>query len=214
MSTLIELRNEVIAHGPDIGPVFTLADITKYLNHALRRVARRIDFYAEEAAQTITTIAGTASYAWAGDFGRLRYVFDAEEDRALDEVALRALDEAAPSDGRPTFYALSGAGYVLYPVPDATYELTARYWALPALMADDTDTPGIPEDFHELLPFYALKRCYEREDDAEMAAYWEGRWEAGLREMEADVKFPSADGPRRIPSAWPEAAGGPRYRFP
>lgn len=214
MSTLLELRDEVVAHGPDVGPVFTLDDITKYLNHGLRRVARRIDFYSEESAQTITTVAGTAFYAWEADFGRLRWIADGENNRTLTEGSLRTLDELPASDGRPTAYALSGTGFLLYPTPDAAYELTARYWALPALMAADSDVPAIPEDYHELLPFYALKRCYEREDDADMAAYWESRFEAGLREMEGDVKFPSADGPRRIPSAWPAPSNIPRFQVP
>ena len=203
MSTLIELRNEVIAHGPDVGMVFTLDDITKYLNFALRRIARKVDYYVEESAQTITTVAGAAAYGWAADFGRLRYVLDASEARTLVEASQRTLDETTPSRGRPTIYARSGSGLLLYPTPDAAYTLTVRYWALPALMVADADEPGIPEDYHELLPFYALKRCFEREDDAEMASYWEQRWLDGLRDMRIDVRFPSADGPRRIPSVWP-----------
>lgn len=202
MSTLAEMRAEVLAHGPDIGPVFTVGDINEFLNQALRRLSRRINFHAEETAATITTVAGTSTYPWPTNMGRLRYLVDLDSQQALEPRPVRWFDEISPVSGRPEAYALLGESFVLHPIPDAAYQLTVRYWALPARMTSDSDEPGIPEDYHHLLPFWALKRCFEREDDGDMAAYWEARWEQGLREMEADVVFPSADGPRRVTSAW------------
>ena len=214
MSTLIELRNEVAAHGFDVGSVFTLDDFTKYLNFAMRRVARKVDFYAEEASQAFVTVAGTASYSWPTDLGRLRYVQLVDDTTVLDVVRRRDLDNTPASTGKPSCYALAGAGIVLYPTPDAAYDLLLRYYALPALMSADSDVPAIPEDYHEALTFYALKRCCEREDDGEMAAYWEQRWELALRDMRSDVKFPSSDGPRQVESMWPTGSSRPRYVIP
>jgi hypothetical protein len=214
MSTLIDLRNEVLAHGFDVGSVFTLDDITKYLNFAMRRVARKVDYFTEETAQSFTTVAGTSSYSWPADLGRLRYLLLPDDQTVLGVLRMRDLDGSATATGKPSCYALSGSGVVLYPTPDAAYELTWRYYALPSLMTADADVPSIPQDYHEALVFYALQRCYEREDDAEMAAYWSQRWELALRDMRSDVKFPSADGPHQIDSMWPAATSAPRYVIP
>lgn len=214
MSTLIELRNEVLAHGFDVGQVLTLDDVTRYLNIALRRVARKIDFYAEESSQAFATVAGTAAYAWPTDLGRMRYLRLVDDAVVLTPTRLREVDSSAASTGKPRLYALSGAGVMLYPTPDAAYNMMLRYYALPALMVADTDVPAIPEDYHSSLTFYAIQRCYEREDDAQMGQYWEGRWLAALADMRADVKFPSADGPRRIDSMWPTEPSMPQFVLP
>jgi hypothetical protein len=214
VSTLIELRNEVLAHGFDIGSVLTFDDVTKYLNFALRRIARKIDYYTEESSQSFSTVAGTAAYAWPTDLGRMRYIRLDDDATVLGAVRLRDIDGSAVSSGKPTVYALSGAGVVLYPTPDAAYSMLLRYYALPALMSADSDVPSIPEDYHETLTFYALKRCCEREDDGEMATYWEQRWDLAVRDMRSDVKFPSSDGPRQVDSMWPTTSSQPRYPIP
>lgn len=207
MSTLADLRSEVTGHGFDVGFAVALTDVDRYLNEAQRRVARQIDYYAEEAQQDFATVTSTATYAWPTDLGRIRYLRNVDDSTILGMARLRVIDSWAPSNGKPYLYAVDGPALTLYPTPDAAYNLELRYWALPPLLVADSDTPALPSDYHEILTYYAIQRCFEREDDQQMGAYWEGRWLQALSEMKVDVKFPSADGPRQVQSMWDSGTG-------
>lgn len=46
---------------------------------------------------------------------------------------------------------------ILYPVPsDTSFTVTADYYSKPQVLALDTDTPNMPEEFHELILYRAL----------------------------------------------------------
>jgi hypothetical protein len=197
---LHELRGEVLAHGFDQGQY--AGRVMVYLNDAVRLFARRIQFYADEAAQPISTVAAQAVYGWPADLGKARYLRDVERGVTLVVVRLREIDEQPPSSGRPLLYALSGPGIVLWPTPDAAYDLALRYWRLPATLVADLDEPGIPADYHHALIYYALGRCYASEDDAQMSQFWSGQWQQALRDAAIDLRFPSSDRPRHVPSMW------------
>lgn len=206
MSTLIDLRTEVANHGFD--PNQYLARINTYLNDAMRSIARKIHYYQDEATQAITTVQGQKNYPWPTDFGKARDVSNPDRGRALRLVRLRDLDDSPQgATGTPYFYAVEGATMRLYPTPDNVYSLVMRYWSLPALMVADTDVPGLPLDYHHILSFYALQRCYENEDALDAAQYWQGQWTAALKDMATDVKFPSSDGPRQVAGMWNDGDG-------
>lgn len=197
---LLDLRTEVLAHEVNA----SVDRVNAFLNNGLRNLARRVNFWAESAQQTITTVAGQASYPWPDDFGRARYLRDTDPSspHTLKAVRLRDIDESVVSTGRPYFFAVDGPAMLLYVTPDQEYDLELRYWKLPPLLVEDTDIPAIPDDYHRTLVYYALQRAYESEDDMEMGQYWAGQWAQGLREMANDVKFPLTDSPRRIRDMW------------
>lgn len=199
---LLDLRNEVLAHEVNS----SVDRINGFLNSALRSIARKVDYYADEAEQAITTVAAQAAYPWPADFGRARYLRDTDPatPRTLQAVRLRQIDEAAVRTGRPYVYAVDGPAILLYPTPDTAYTLSMRYWSLPALMVSDTDVPALPDDFHSILPYYALQQCYATEDDMEMSQFWGQQFAQGLRDMAVDVKFPSTDSARRVKDMWGE----------
>lgn len=209
---LLELRAEVLAHG--FAQAQYAGRVVVYLNDALRLFARRIQFYAEEAAQTIPTVAGVATYAWPADFGKGRYLLDTDTDRTLESVRLRALDTVPSSTGRPVLYALSGPSVALWPTPDAVYNLLLRYWRLPPVLVADADEPAIPLDYHQALIYYALGRCFASEDDTQMAQYWSGLWQQALHDAAVDLRFPSSDRRGRVPSMWDDDAVAPGWSMP
>lgn len=211
MSTLADLRTEVYNHG--FAANVYASRVTGYLNEALRAASRKVDYFQDETVEAFATVAGQAAYPWPTDFAKLRYLRDADLAQTLQLAPIRVVETSPAANGRPDTYALAGSTLVLYPTPDAVYNLQLRYWQLPALMAADGDTPSLPADYHRLLVYYALQRCYECEDDAELAQYWQGQWAAALRDMAADVKFPSTDGPRQVPSMW-DGDNTPAWRFP
>lgn len=205
MSTLVQLRTEVLGHG--FAQNTYLGRVNGYLNDALRIVARKVRHYSEETEQAIVTVAGTASYPWPTDLGKLRSLRNKDDAVMLRRLSIRDIDEHLAVSGKPAGYAIYGTVVIVYPTPDSAYNLGLRYWRLPALMVADLDEPDLPDDYQRVLVYYALQRCYESEDDSEMAAYWRDQFAGALADMAADVRAPSNDGPRQVRSMW--AADGP-----
>lgn len=190
----------MLAHGFD--PTAFSSRINQYLNDAQFLVARRVDYYVDEAVDQFTTTSGTATYPWPTNLARMRSLFDTGRNVELEFVSIRDIDRSGPVQGAPSFYALTGSNVQLYPTPDNAYALEMRYWQLPSTLVVDTDTPSIPADWHHLLWVYATAICYEAEDDPQMGQYWMGRFNNELAMFAADQKFPDSDGPVQARGMW------------
>ncbi len=197
---LIGLRQEVLNHGFD--PNVFNARINQYINDGLALVARRVNYYVDDATDAFPTVAGTATYPWPANFARMRSLFDTDRNRELQYVSIRQIDQSSTASGAPFYYALVGENVQLYPVPDAVYDLEMRYWMMPPKLNTDPEVPSIPDDWHWLLWVYGTWQCYEAEDDAQMGQYWQQRFNTGLSMFAADVKFPDADGPTIAAGMW------------
>ena len=197
------IRAEVLAHGFD-PTQFGSARINQYINDGQNLICRRVDWYTDETVQDISTVAGTAVYAWPADFARGRSLRNTALNQELQEVSLRDIDRASSSQGSPTVYAIDGPNIHLYPTPDGAYPLELRYWKLPPALVNDTDIPVIPADWHSLLWVYACWIAYEAEDDPSMGQYWQQRFNTELSEFSADVKFPTTDYPTQAAGMWDE----------
>jgi hypothetical protein len=199
---LADLRTEVLGHG--FGPVqFPVARLNQFLNEGYGIVNRRVGFYAAESTQSLRTAAGTATYPWPPDLVRLRSLKDSDRNLLLQPVLVDDLDRSNPTtQGAPYCYALQGPNVRLYPTPDAAYNLSVRYWRSPPQLVADSDVPWFPPDWHSLLVFYALKRCYAGDDDMPQAQYWTGEFNNMLSQFAADVKFPSTDQVHVVRGMW------------
>ena len=202
---LSAIRGEVEARGFD--PVQYGARITQFINDGQNLIARRCQYYVNETTFAFNTTTGTAVYSLPTNFARVRELFATDVNQIIRPVGLRDIDGSYPVQGRMYYYALDGANMHLYPAPDNAYPLELRYWAMPAALVNDTDVPNLPVDWHPMLWIYATWMCYEADDDANMGAYWENRFEKTLAEFEADAKFPSTDYPNQIQSMWGEENG-------
>src|SRR5437868_6924011 len=105
---LLALRNEVLNHGFD--PITFSARITTYLNDAQNLIARRTDYYVDEASQTITTVNGTSNYSFPADFAKVRSVDDLDRQTELQYVNLRDIDRSSTVTGTPNYYAIDSSG--------------------------------------------------------------------------------------------------------
>lgn len=197
---LAQLRTEVLNRGFD--PTVFSSRIVTYLNDAQNEIARRVNYYGDEALQPIPTVAGTTMYAFPADFARARELVDIDRHTPLEYVGLRDIDRSPTTVGIPNFYAIDGPNIHLYPTPDGLHNLILRYWKMPAQLVNDGDVPSIPNDWHNLLWVYATFICYESEDDAAMGKYWSDRWEMELRKFTADQRFPDSDGPHVVKGMW------------
>jgi len=64
----------------------------------------------------------------------------------------------AQSDGQPINFTISPANeLMLGPKPDAIYTVLGEYQKSNQILALDADTPEMPEDYHMLIVWYALK---------------------------------------------------------
>lgn len=213
---LLQLRSEVLAHGFD--PVQYGARVNNYLNDAAYLIARRVDYYVNEAVLQIATTAGNNTYQLlpggiAGSAGtelseatpiaRIKSVFDNDRRVELAAVSERQIDRSPNTQGAPLYYAVLYAGNLeLYPTPDGVYNIRVRAWTLPPKLVNDTDVPKMPEDWHRLLWYYAVAECYNSDDDLGTGGQWMQRFTEGLAEFAADQKFPSTDGPTQAADMW------------
>jgi hypothetical protein len=119
----------------------------------------------------------------------------------LTPIGLRALDRSGSSQGTPTHYAQNGANFQLWPVPNDVYTFECRYWKIPTPLVADTDVPIIPPMWHWLLWSWATAQAFRAEDDVQRAGAWDTRFQKGLSDFVASVKFTS-DMPTRAASMW------------
>ena len=199
--SLLDLRTEILNHGFD--PInFPASRLNRYINDGLSLIARRVDYYADESSQTFQTTAGNGTLLYPTDLARLRTLFDTDRNLEITQVSQRMIDRSPVTQGQPLYYSDGKTGLTLYPTPDGVYNLLLRYWQMPATLVNDTDTPSLPTDWQHLLWVYATWICFESEDDAQMAQYWQQRFNAELSEFAADQKFPSTEYPSQAESMW------------
>src|SRR5580704_2340688 len=199
---LAALRTEVLNHGFDAG-VYG-ARINQFINDANQLACRRAAYYNDESTLDFSTISGTSLYPQPSDWARDRSIRETDTQMELTQVSLRDIDQSPTATGAPLFYSLDGTNYHLYPTPDQAYPMEIRYWKLPALLVNDTDTPAIPDTYQRMLIYWGCKECFAADDDTQMSQYWEQQFNMVLAEFQADVKFPTDDAPNQIRSMWPE----------
>lgn len=197
---LIQLRTEALAHGFDSAQYGSRID--QYINDCLMKIATEVNYYQDEATQTFATVAGTDVYAWPAGLAEIRSLFDTDRQVEIEYASVREMDRSVKVNGTPLWYSLTGQNIRLYPIPDMVYNLELRYWQLPATLVNDTDIPALPIQWHRILWMYAVWQCFEGDDDAQLGAYWAGRFNAEFSDFKADVKFPDADGPAVASSMW------------
>jgi hypothetical protein len=195
-----QLRSETLANGFD--PVqFGSGRIDTFLNDGYQQICSAVNFTGDEATQDFSTVAGTATYPQPLDASDIRSLRDTGRHLELHAVSLRRMDRTAGSPGAPSTYALNGANFQLWPVPDGVYPLECRYWKIPALLFADTDVPIIPPMWHWLIWTWAVAQAFRAEDDIQRAGAWDQRFQKGLSDFSAAVKFTS-DQPTRAESMW------------
>lgn len=189
-------------------------DAGRFINQALGRLHRALRLPTTDARAIVTTTAGTNVYPPPDDFVALA------DDEAilygtdvLEPVDISELDQVPAISGVPRLFALSENLILLYPNPDAAYELTMRYRAVQTLSAD-ADVPVLPGDQHPYLGWYARAKLYLLTDDPDM----HGAIMATLpRELQGEnlaagqLRVPRT---RQIPGTWSRMPAGPRFHHP
>jgi hypothetical protein len=180
--------------------------VGQYVNEAVHRIARRAHIPSLEQTQSISTVAGTSTYALTTDDIRVLSISNTTDRDALDEADIDDIDEYVLASGKPVMFALSANSLALYPTPDGVYPLQVRYLKDPTF-ANPTDTTtdvGLPDDYADLLVTYARMRLFRAEDDFDAAGQYKVEFDNDLRALKSDLQRQS---PRRI-----RRVGDGRYR--
>jgi hypothetical protein len=201
-----ELKTEVLAHGFD-PTQFGASRIVRYINDGQAMIARRIDYYVDEASTPVVTSAGVATFSVPSDIGRSRDLIDTDLSRPLQAVALKYIDSSYPRSGTPLVYALDGINFRLFPTPDGVHNLLFRYWKLPTDLVNDTDIPSLPVDFHQCLWMYAVAQSYKSEDDFTMGQQWMNDFTLRISQLAYDLKSINGDAPTQAQSMWQTTTG-------
>jgi hypothetical protein len=120
-------RSDLTSQIPDF---ISLAEIRLNRNLRIRQMLQNA---------TAQTTGGDATVGLPSDFLELRDIYIAGNPRiTLSYLSPSAFSRDARADqsGRPVFYTLSGAEFVLAPLPDTNYTLTMLYFAKPTALSD------------------------------------------------------------------------------
>ena len=178
--TFLELTNRVLRriNQAEITDTATVSGgshahiITNFINEAQNELFTESNWYSLYTTRTFVTVASTAEYALATDFGRSISMIDETNGRMIFEDGTRNIDEADPDSdatGNPTHFALQGSNYRFYPIPAGVYTIRERYWAQPTVLSASGDTSDLPIECENCLINYAYYRILEYINNFEFA---------------------------------------------
>jgi len=199
MATLDELTEEVLSHQ------FSASQYDQFIrdriNECEKKLFAEIDFRAGFTRTTVSALAGYPLYYLHFNFQRVYNVTYERSDgtiAVLEETPFTELDKLNPDQsGEPKKYAVTGLAtdnaIQIWPVPDASYSIRVRYYAVPGGMTDGSDTPGTPTQWQDLLVQYALIKCYERENDYNSAQYHRNIYELNKEKAKGQAQYDAED---------------------
>lgn len=185
------------------------AFLTRAIATAEFEACRRADLIHDTttaAVCTITLVDGTYLHALHSKITALdKVIYDGAEIPKVTEEFLNANYGAEWRDdtGAPTHYLVKGRKIRLYPIPTSTEagdEVSLEVYRLP--LARFTNTPEIPEEYHQDLCEYVAYLAYRRRDedtqDMSKAKYHYNEFEARFGELptaqvrEHELRSPAA----------------------
>ena len=93
-----------------------------------------------------------------------------------------------------------GATIGLIPTPTSVETIYLKYYGVPddITSALPTAVPPFPENYHELVVFFALKKYWEVNDDFEKSRYYDVEFEEMIDKMKLDLKVRATGDLKRI----------------
>lgn len=148
-----------------------------------------------EDSSTLTTVAGTASYALSsinsGNFREISSVYDSASSYRLQYIGH---DEAEGSyfglstTGRPTHFSFWESALYLWPTPTDVYSYSLRGYRKPTdWTADDVTECDMDERLHQSLVYFACSKMYEVQEDPEMSAVYAKQFQESVMMARDDI---------------------------
>jgi hypothetical protein len=208
-TTYKQLQDRVLTYG--YGEV-DRANVKTWLNETYEDLVRSFKWPWLQATQTITTVAGTQTVALPASppilfFGRLKPTSSSalKEPKFLSEMDFRDYmphreftDTTSAYRGQPKYYSIFAGNINFYPVPDAVYTYSLRYWkGIATLPTADSDTYLCPDPYLDNLVVGALARAAMRENDMGKYQVYTAQYVANIAQMMRNAKAEQGETPRR-----------------
>ncbi len=162
--------------GDESGVQIQDSDIINWINDAMRQFVVSNDGLFEKV-DTLGVVPGTQEYALPVDLLLLQSI----SYKDTSDTAYRKLKGYSAAEfneyidgwsgtdvtGTPTCYQIFAKNIVLFPVPDHTKAdaIKIYYNRIPALVSLPSDTPELPELYHQTIVKYCLTQAYELDED-------------------------------------------------
>lgn len=216
MSTFLELCQKVARESGTVSGTLPstvvsqsgrLAKVVYWTNDAWRQIQNRRNAWLWMRAEfTGTLTSGAPRYTAAGSFSLTRWAaWILEKDTVTiyktslgvaDETQLlympwhqyrRSFERGTQTSNRPNFYSVSPAGELCFgPRPDDTYTVRGEYRKSPQALAANTDTPELPDRFHEIVAWYAFILLAEHDEAGLHIAVAQRRFRDLMNDLERD----------------------------
>jgi hypothetical protein len=98
---------------------------------------------------------------------------------------------------------MASDGFVLWPTPDDSYDLTIRYYGNITPLSADADVSAINPDWHDVMVSFALYEAYKAEDDAQMSQYHYANFQRDLQLLGSDRMAETMDKPQPVQASIP-----------
>lgn len=190
---LAALRTELQARGGARLEVGTNTRTDAYLNRAYLDICEDEEwpFLAATASGTAPLTISDLRTVESAVIGSLSLKLSPRDPRDLLED-----DTSLTTTGTPTWYYVTSTGISVYPT-STTASLSVRYWKVPALLSNGTDTPLLPARFHQLIIDQAMQYVYLDADGFDQAAALQPLIDVQKARMRKALLHPSHDRPAR-----------------
>lgn len=144
------------------------AVVTAFINSAVREVANMRDWDWNKASETITTVAGTATYSRNAAARTTTRVENTTDNYLLRSTTPKAAARWAGRTTAPLYWYVEAGQLVLVPTPAAAVNIKHTYLAAETPLVTDFDEPSIPDYAIDLVIIKAAMKLAARMDNTSM----------------------------------------------
>lgn len=181
--------------GDEAGAQITDSDILRWINDSQREIAHNNDLL--QTVATTNVLADQDQYTLPSDVLNLRSVrYDGRKLKFLSpEEAANLLEKGDEVKGEPTHYSVWGLRIDLYPTPVTASETSLQlyYTRQPASMTMLSDTPELPQQYHNRIVEYCLAQAYELDDNMESYRAKMQMFQDGMDRLKGNTDWQSQD---------------------
>lgn len=134
-----------------------------------------------------------------------------------DFLAQTYWNGTADVPGYPVYFSMWAGGLQIWPKPDGVYTLNVRGFRQPsyAWLTDSGLTVDINDEFHIMIINFAASRCYQYQEDPEMAAVYMNHFDQGVSLARQNITHPSNNQQLVLSGGlqiWPWNNGWPAFK--
>ncbi len=169
--TYLEMRDEVNSSLGSPGALVT--DLQRWVNQAYLAIASGVDFEILMDRQAIPTVDGTQTYAVTGDPLATLLIRNTDTGGTLGWLTMFELYRRDDlTKDVPSHWTRVEADYVLFPIPDAIYNLEAIQKTEPTQLAVDGDTTILPPFWDVAVTMMATHLAMLQLNEEDRATAW------------------------------------------